>query len=43
MDAVVKMYEQKLKHLNPTIQHITYDISHLFEYLDSLGDISALS
>lgn len=42
MDALVKMYEHKLKELNPTIQHITYDISDLYNYLDSLHDICGL-
>lgn len=42
MDAVVKMYEHKLKDLNPTVGHITYDITNLYEYLDSLKDICAL-
>mmetsp|Transcript_55146 Transcript_55146/g.108914 ORF Transcript_55146/g.108914 Transcript_55146/m.108914 type:complete len:103 (-) Transcript_55146:147-455(-) len=42
MDALVKMYEHKLKELNPTIQHITYDISDLYNYLDSLHDVCGL-
>jgi hypothetical protein len=40
--AVVRMYEAKLKELNPTVKNITYDITDLFRYMDSLGDISAL-
>ena len=36
------MYEHKLKELNPTAQHITYDISDLHNFLDSLCDIVAL-
>ena len=42
MDAVVKMYELKLKELNPSIQHITYDISDLYKYIDSLHDLCGL-
>lgn len=42
MDGVVKLYEHKLKQLNPTVPNITYDISDLNSYLDSLFDISAL-
>ncbi|GAB5030865.1 enhancer of rudimentary homolog [Nannochloropsis oceanica] len=42
MDEVVKMYEKQLKQLNPTIPHITYDISHLLRFVDDLADISAL-
>ena len=41
-DALVKMYEHKLKELNPTVPHITYDISDLNTYLDSLQDLCAL-
>lgn len=44
MDAVVKMYEHKLRDLNPKLasETITYDIAHLYEFLDSLHDICAL-
>jgi hypothetical protein len=42
LDAVVKMYEAKLKELNPGQNSIEYDISHLYQYLDSLQDICAL-
>lgn len=42
MDAIVKMYEHKLKDLNPNAQNITYDINHLYAFLDSLHDICAL-
>ena len=43
MDAVVKMYEHKLKELNPTVQNITYDISDLYNYIYSIYDISVLT
>jgi hypothetical protein len=36
------MYEMKLKELNPQIGHITYDISDLFKFLDSMTDLCAL-
>eukprot|EP00601_Ochromonadales_sp_CCMP2298_P006843 CAMPEP_0173209072 /NCGR_PEP_ID=MMETSP1141-20130122/22886_1 /TAXON_ID=483371 /ORGANISM="non described non described, Strain CCMP2298" /LENGTH=90 /DNA_ID=CAMNT_0014135629 /DNA_START=37 /DNA_END=306 /DNA_ORIENTATION=+ len=42
MDAIVKMYEHKLKELNPGIENITYDISDLYKYLDNLQDVCAL-
>ena len=42
MDALVKMYEHKLKELNPTIQNITYDITDLYTFLDSIHDLCAL-
>ena len=42
MDALVKMYEHKLKELNPKVQHITYDIADLYNFLDGLYDIVGL-
>jgi hypothetical protein len=42
MDAVVKMYEHKLKELNPSIAQITYDVSDLYNFLDELHDICGL-
>jgi len=42
MDALVKMYEHKLKELNPLVTNITYDINDLYNFLDSLHDICAL-
>ncbi len=42
MDGIVKMYEHKLKELNPAVGHITYDISDLYKYVDTLQDICAL-
>ncbi|CAI5717729.1 unnamed protein product [Peronospora farinosa] len=42
MDGVVKMYEAKLKQLNPDLKNITYDIQDLYTYIDSLTDLSAL-
>ena len=32
----------KLKELNPQIGHITYDISDLFKFLDSMTDLCAM-
>uniref|UniRef100_A0A7S3HCL7 Enhancer of rudimentary homolog n=1 Tax=Spumella elongata TaxID=89044 RepID=A0A7S3HCL7_9STRA len=42
LDALVKMYEHKLKELNPSVPNITYDISDLYQYLDSLHDLCGL-
>ena len=42
LDAIVKMYEHKLKELNPSVRNITYDISDLNNFLDSLQDVCAL-
>ena len=40
--AVVKLYEHKLKELNPQVRQITYDIADLNNYLDTLQDVCAL-
>lgn len=40
--GVCAMYEQKLKAQNPSHRNITYDISDLFFFIDSLGDLSCL-
>ncbi len=42
MDAVVKMYEHKLRELNPQVANITYEISDLYNFIDSIYDISCL-
>jgi hypothetical protein len=36
------MYEEHLKRLNPNLPSITYDISHLFDFIDQLADLSCL-
>lgn len=40
--GVVKMYEARLKQVNPRQVHITYDITDLYGFIDELGDLSAL-
>jgi hypothetical protein len=42
MENVVKMYEDKLKQLNPNYRSIQYDISDLYRFIDELGDIGIL-
>lgn len=42
MDALVKMYEHKLKELNPTVQNITYDVTDLYNFMDNMHDLCAL-
>lgn len=36
------MYEGRLKELNPGVPNISYDISDLFAYIDSLQDLAVL-
>ncbi len=43
MDAIVRMYEERLKAITPMAKNITYDVQDLFRYLDALTDISALT
>ena len=42
LEGVCKMYEEHLKRLNPNSPSITYDISHLFDFVDQLTDLSCL-
>lgn len=42
MDGVIKLYEVKLKELNPKQDKITYEIQDLYNYIDSLQEICAL-
>lgn len=40
--AIVHIFETRLKELNPHVPSVTYDISHLHQYIDSLTDVCAL-
>ena len=42
IEGVCKIYEEHLKHQNPDIPSITYDISQLFDFIDQLADLSCL-
>uniref|UniRef100_A0A7S2C6V8 Enhancer of rudimentary homolog n=1 Tax=Florenciella parvula TaxID=236787 RepID=A0A7S2C6V8_9STRA len=42
LERVIKLYEQKLKEMNPQASNITYDISNLNEFIDSLYDITLM-
>eukprot|EP00727_Mastigamoeba_balamuthi_P009466 m51a1_g5141 putative enhancer of rudimentary homolog (105) ;mRNA; r:23949-24476 len=42
VDGVCRLYEQKLKSMHQNAQNITYDVSDLMTYIDSLADLSAL-
>ncbi|KAJ3708033.1 hypothetical protein LUZ61_011738 [Rhynchospora tenuis] len=42
MDGICNFYERKLREINPTNQHISYDISDLYNFIDGLADLSAL-
>ena len=40
--GICRLYERKLKDLNPANQNITYDIADLYNFIDGLADMSAL-
>ncbi|KAI3880299.1 hypothetical protein MKX03_011032 [Papaver bracteatum] len=42
IDGICGLYERKLKELEPMNRDITYDIADLYNYIDGLGDMSAL-
>ncbi|KAM7443751.1 hypothetical protein ABFA07_007627 [Porites harrisoni] len=42
MESVCKIFEEYLKRSNPSTPSITYDISQLFDYIDSLTDLTCL-
>jgi len=42
LEGICKIYEEHLKRINANIPSITYDISHLFDFIDELADLSCL-
>ncbi|KAK5981938.1 Enhancer of rudimentary [Trichostrongylus colubriformis] len=40
--SICKIYEEFLKKQNPSMASITYDVSHLYEFIDKLSDLSCL-
>lgn len=42
MEGVCKIFEEHLKRKNPNTPTITYDISQLFDFIDTLVDLSCL-
>ncbi|KAJ1974363.1 hypothetical protein H4R34_004746 [Dimargaris verticillata] len=42
MEAIVRMYEDRLKSLNPNSQHINYHIEDLNRFIDNHTDMAAL-
>ena len=43
IDSIIKLYEQRLKELNPTVRNITYDVKDLHAYIDHMGDVVLLT
>eukprot|EP00619_Florenciella_sp_RCC1007_P011166 CAMPEP_0205906206 /NCGR_PEP_ID=MMETSP1325-20131115/1814_1 /ASSEMBLY_ACC=CAM_ASM_000708 /TAXON_ID=236786 /ORGANISM="Florenciella sp., Strain RCC1007" /LENGTH=94 /DNA_ID=CAMNT_0053272203 /DNA_START=28 /DNA_END=309 /DNA_ORIENTATION=+ len=42
LEQVINLYERKLKEMNPQATNITYDISDLNNYIDSLSDMTMM-
>jgi hypothetical protein len=42
MDAICIIFEEQLKHLSPNRKKITYDVTDLYVFMDSLPELSAL-
>ncbi|XP_074596757.1 enhancer of rudimentary [Brevipalpus obovatus] len=42
MEGICMIFEEHLKKNNPNVASITYDISQLFDFIDSLKDLSCL-
>uniref|UniRef100_A0A1I8JNI8 Enhancer of rudimentary homolog n=1 Tax=Macrostomum lignano TaxID=282301 RepID=A0A1I8JNI8_9PLAT len=42
LDGVCRVFEEHLKASNPQAPTITYDIAQLFDFIESLGDLSCL-
>jgi hypothetical protein len=42
IDAITKMYEERLQLISPGSKNLTYDVQDLFRWMDSLFDISCL-
>ena len=42
IDAMIKLYENKLKELNPKLKSIKYEIKDLYDYIDLFTHLNAL-
>ncbi|PIO77743.1 enhancer of rudimentary [Teladorsagia circumcincta] len=42
LPGICKIYEEFLKKQNPSMASITYDVSHLYAFIDKLSDLSCL-
>jgi len=42
MDAICKMFEEKLKQLNPDKPQLVYGINEINSYIDGFGDLGCL-
>ncbi|KAK8794611.1 hypothetical protein WA158_001592 [Blastocystis sp. Blastoise] len=42
VNEIIRIFERELKRLNPRLVNITYDINNIFQYIDSLSEITIL-
>ncbi|CAI7883993.1 unnamed protein product [Closterium sp. NIES-54] len=42
IDGLCALFERRLKEMNPGVKNITYDISELYQFMESLPDLTAL-
>ena len=42
MEGIIRMYENYLQKINPSVKNITYDIKNLFNYIDRLPECAAM-
>ncbi|KAI8853327.1 enhancer of rudimentary [Chytridium lagenaria] len=42
LNAIISIFEERLKEMNPAQKQINYDISELNKYIDELGDLGVL-
>ena len=40
--GVCRLFEARLKEMKPNMRQIAYDISDLFQFIDSLPDLAAM-
>mmetsp|Transcript_35445 Transcript_35445/g.78642 ORF Transcript_35445/g.78642 Transcript_35445/m.78642 type:complete len:105 (-) Transcript_35445:2658-2972(-) len=43
LEGFLKMYETRLREMNPSVKSITYELSSLFQYIDDIRELVVLS
>ncbi len=43
LDGLCRLFEKKLKELNPTVPKITYDIQDLYNFIDTHAEVAVLA
>jgi len=42
LEKIITLFETRLKELNPKVREVSYDIGHLTQFIQIMGDLSAL-